>query len=279
MNFTKISQLINIVLPILFIGSFLNACSTTDSRIRTPIEVRDYPLGANPESAGTQRVMGVGIEKPIISDTPPNKTKDGVNPATKTLSATGNALATTTTKNWPRVSRMSPTSANQTLMLSELGEAVNNKSIATVVSPAVPSAIDNPNDNQPEVNQSTDLENVAFSWPTKGRVLRPFNNNNLKGVELDGKVGDTVNAAADGKVIYTGSGLKGYGNLIVIKHSNDYVTVYGHNSKIFVKEGDKVNRGVKIAEMGNSDTDRPKLFFQIRKDKTSLDPQKVLPKR
>ena len=115
-------------------------------------------------------------------------------------------------------------------------------------------------------------------WPTSGEVIKGFGNGS-KGLDLAGKVGDPVQAAAGGTVAYAGSGLRGLGKLIVIRHENDYLTAYAHNSKLLVKEGDKVQAGQKIAEVGDSDASRPMLHFELRKGGTPVDPANHLPKR
>ncbi len=120
---------------------------------------------------------------------------------------------------------------------------------------------------------------LNWSWPTGGVILEPFVEGKNKGVDLAGKVGDPVLAAGDGKVVYAGNGLRGYGNLVIIKHNNDFLSAYAHNSKILVKEGDSVKRGSKIAEVGSSDTDRSKLHFEVRRQGKPVDPTKYLPGR
>ena len=115
-------------------------------------------------------------------------------------------------------------------------------------------------------------------WPASGEVIKGFGNGS-KGLDLAGKVGDPVQAAAGGTVAYAGSGLRGLGKLIVIRHENDYLTAYAHNSKLLVKEGDKVQAGQKIAEVGDSDASRPMLHFELRKGGTPVDPANHLPKR
>lgn len=118
-----------------------------------------------------------------------------------------------------------------------------------------------------------------WSWPGNGKVLATFNEATNKGIDLSGKIGDPVLAAAPGKVVYAGAGLRGYGNLVIIKHDAVYLSAYAHNSKILVKEGQAVGKGMKIAEVGSSDADLPKLHFEIRKQGKPVDPIGYLPKR
>jgi lipoprotein NlpD len=116
-----------------------------------------------------------------------------------------------------------------------------------------------------------------FIWPAKGKVIAGFAEPRRKGIDIDGKLGDPVLAAAAGRVTYTGSGIPGLGKLVVIKHDNGFITVYAHNRDILVKEQQSVRRGQKIAEVGNTDADRPKLHFQIRKGSAAVDPLRYLP--
>ena len=116
-----------------------------------------------------------------------------------------------------------------------------------------------------------------FMWPAKGKLLAGFAEPRSKGIDIDGRPGDPVVAAAAGRVTYTGTGIPGLGKLVVIKHDNGFITVYAHNQSILVKEQQSVARGQKIAELGASDADRPKLHFQIRKGSAAVDPLRYLP--
>ncbi len=118
---------------------------------------------------------------------------------------------------------------------------------------------------------------TEFVWPVKGKILAGFSEPRSKGIDIEGKPGDPVVAAAAGRVTYIGSGIPGLGKLVVIKHDNGFITVYAHNRNILVKEQQSVARGEKIAELGSSDSDRPKLHFQIRKGAAAVDPLKYLP--
>jgi lipoprotein NlpD len=118
---------------------------------------------------------------------------------------------------------------------------------------------------------------IDFIWPAKGRVVAGFSEPRNKGVDIAGNMGDPVYAAAAGKVIYVGSGIPGLGKFIVVRHDNGFNTVYAHNRENLVKMDQSIARGQKIAEIGNSDADSPKLHFQIRKFGTPLDPMRYLP--
>ena len=122
-----------------------------------------------------------------------------------------------------------------------------------------------------------DPDAIEFVWPARGKLLAPFSEPNSKGVDIAGRVGDPVIAAAPGRVMYTGTGIRGYGKLIVIKHDNGFNSVYAHNREILVKEGQSVARGQRIAELGDTDSDAPKLHFEIRKSGKPVDPLRYLP--
>ncbi|NMF90527.1 peptidoglycan DD-metalloendopeptidase family protein [Aromatoleum petrolei] len=129
----------------------------------------------------------------------------------------------------------------------------------------------------PEPDKATG--NTSWLWPASGQVIETFDESTNKGVDIAGKAGDPVVASAGGKVVYSGSGLRGYGKLVIIKHDANYLTAYAHNQQLLVKEGDSVSKGQKIAELGSTDTDRPKVHFEIRKQGRPVDPLKYLPAR
>ena len=137
---------------------------------------------------------------------------------------------------------------------------------ATVITTAPPAAREGDDD-------------VNWAWPAAGAVIVPFDDGKVKGLVIGGKGGDPVLAAADGRVVYAGSGLRGYGNLIILKHNNTYLTAYAHNQALLVKEDQSVRRGQKIAEMGSTDADGVKLHFEIRKQGKPIDPARLLPPR
>ncbi len=121
-------------------------------------------------------------------------------------------------------------------------------------------------------------DEVEWMWPVAGKPMTPFAEGG-KGIDIAGKNGDPVLAAAAGVVSYAGAGLRGYGNLVVLRHNATYLSVYAHNSKLLVKEKDTVARGQKIAEMGGTDAESPRLHFEIRRQGKPADPQKFLPPR
>jgi lipoprotein NlpD len=122
-------------------------------------------------------------------------------------------------------------------------------------------------------------DEIVWIWPSEGKVIANFDDNKGKGIDIAGKAGQDVVAAAAGTVMYAGSAIKGLGNLIVIRHSDNMSSVYAHNRVILVKEKQIISKGQKIAEMGNSDSDVVKLHFEIRQQGKSVDPAKYLPGR
>lgn len=122
-------------------------------------------------------------------------------------------------------------------------------------------------------------EDVAWIWPAQGTLIAGFDEAKNKGLDISGKAGDPVMASADGRVVYAGAGLRGYGNLVILKHNNTFLTAYAHNQKLLVKEDQSVKKGQKIAEMGSSDAERVKLHFEIRRQGKPVDPAKYLPGR
>lgn len=117
-----------------------------------------------------------------------------------------------------------------------------------------------------------------WQWPVSGSIIRKFSSEN-KGINISGEFGGAVKAAADGRVVYAGSGILGYGNLVIINHNYEYLSAYAHNSKLHVKENETVKAGTKIAEIGNSSATRTMLHFEIRKDGKPVNPLRYLPKR
>jgi lipoprotein NlpD len=146
--------------------------------------------------------------------------------------------------------------------------AISPRPLNSGGAPATPAPVSKPGD-----------EGLTFIWPAGGTVVAEFDEQKNKGLGIMGKAGDPVMAAADGQVVYAGSGLRGYGNLIILKHNSTFITAYAHNQSLLVKEGQTVKQGQKIAEMGSSDADRVKLHFEIRRDGKPVDPAKLLPAR
>jgi len=135
--------------------------------------------------------------------------------------------------------------------------------------------VDQKADNAPDATRSA--EDVTWAWPVKGKIVGSFNGTTSKGIDIAGRRGQPVTASAAGRVIFSGTGVRGMGKFVVIKHNETFISVYAHNDELMVKYGQNVARGQKIAEMGSSDTDQVKLHFEIRRRGTPVDPLKLLP--
>lgn len=158
------------------------------------------------------------------------------------------------------------------------------KSAATEVRPLAGSSLPAAANSAPAPAATTAAskpvaEAIQLSWPSKGQVMTPFADPGYKGIAISGAEGDAVTAASDGRVVYSGNGLRGYGNLVIVKHDGDFLTAYAHNKSILVNEGQVVKRGQKIAELGKTDADVPKLHFEVRRSGKPVDPLKFLAQR
>ncbi|MFS2003843.1 peptidoglycan DD-metalloendopeptidase family protein [Duganella sp. CT11-25] len=170
--------------------------------------------------------------------------------------------------------------------LAELQRGDNGKAIAAApaAAPATTPVVARPSVTPPIAAPSVpapaaDEEKLSWIWPSEGKVIATFDEGKNKGVDIAGKAGQQVVAAGAGKVMYAGSGIRGYGNLVIVKHSNSLLSAYAHNRTIVVKEGQSVTKGQMIAEMGDSDTDSVKLHFEIRQQGKPVDPSRFLPNR
>ncbi len=145
--------------------------------------------------------------------------------------------------------------------------------------PAEPSTTPGPVSSIPETRPAAPAPAADWIWPVDGKVIDRFDEKRNKGIGIAGKEGDPVVASADGQVVYSGSGLRGYGNLVILKHNDDFISAYAHNRQILVKQGQMVKRGQRIAEVGKSDATQPKLHFEIRRQGKPVDPLAYLPPR
>jgi lipoprotein YgeR len=137
-----------------------------------------------------------------------------------------------------------------------------------------------PSDSSPSSSALvTPASSISLIWPTQGSVIRGFDGKSSKGIDIAGTPGMQIVAAAAGTVVYAGNGLRGYGNLLIVKHSADYLTAYAHNRALLVKEGQSITQGQPIAEMGDTDTNRVMLHFELRYKGSSIDPSRYLPAR
>jgi lipoprotein NlpD len=149
----------------------------------------------------------------------------------------------------------------------------------TAAAPAEPPAAPGPVASIPETKPAAPAPTADWIWPVNGKVTDKFDEKRNKGIGIAGKEGDPVVASADGQVVYSGSGLRGYGNLVILKHNDDFISAYAHNRQILVKQGQMVKRGQRIAEVGKSDATQPKLHFEIRRQGKPVDPLAYLPPR
>lgn len=183
----------------------------------------------------------------------------------------GNTASQPVTLNSPKALR-EPYS-EEAIKKPSASAAVNEKTEAASAKTPTKPAIENKSDTKAV---SEPVSDFSWSWPTKGKVISNFNENGNKGIDIAGTKGQAVTAAAPGKVIYSGSDLRGYGKLVIIKHNSTYLSVYANNSNLLVKEGQQISAGQKIAEMGDTDSNVVKLHFEIRQLGKSIDPMKFL---
>jgi lipoprotein NlpD len=174
---------------------------------------------------------------------------------------------------------VAPTARVETRPLDGRASAPGVAPGAPGVAAAAPAAPPAPAAPSPPAPAREGDEDVTWAWPAAGSVVAGFDEARNKGLAISGKAGDPVLAAADGRVVYAGSGLRGYGNLVIVKHNNTYLTAYAHNQTLLVKEDQAVRRGQKIAEMGSSDAERVQLHFEIRRQGKPVDPARLLPPR
>jgi lipoprotein NlpD len=155
---------------------------------------------------------------------------------------------------------------------------IENQAKPVIASP-IPTASPMPAASQPKPKTYVGANVTTWLWPASGPVTRGYSQNVHKGIDIGGNRGDPIVAVAAGKVVYAGTGIVGFGELLIVKHNDVYLSAYGHNDRLLVSEGQVVSAGEIIAEKGSSGTDTVKLHFEIRKEGKPIDPQKVLPRR
>ncbi|AOJ69204.1 MULTISPECIES: peptidoglycan DD-metalloendopeptidase family protein [Burkholderia] len=156
------------------------------------------------------------------------------------------------------------------------GAASSSGATSASRSPSRPAPSSPATSSAPSVKPAS---NISLVWPAAGNVIRSFDGSKSKGVDIANTAGTPIVAAAAGTVVYAGNGLRGYGNLLIVKHNADFLTTYAHNRALLVKEGQTVAQGQKIAEMGDTDNDRVSLHFELRYGGRSIDPSRYLPSR
>jgi lipoprotein NlpD len=228
-------------------------------RLKPPAGVQEAPVTVNPvTTSGRVETRPLGMQGPV-----------------KAEAATRPGNAGEPVKSEP-LARKLPYSPENVALLQR-GEAQAKPPPGPAEPAPAPSAAPRP---EPAGKTDSDIEDedkVEWGWPVHGKILAGFSEASNKGLDIAGKRGDPVIASAPGRVVYSGSGLRGYGKLVIIKHNKTYLSAYAHNKDILVKEGQNVVKGEKIAEIGNTDTDVPKLHFEIRKLGKPVDPAKYLP--
>ena len=250
---------------------------TNAGSIREGQVLRVAPPGAATAVAGGAVVAQPVVTAPVVEtqslDAP---SKVVTPPAPPTASTSSDGL-----KREPRGGK-EPYSDEAYARLNRSGETAPKTTLAAVDLKPEPKT-EPPPEAKPEPKAepatATGPDDVAWQWPSSGKVMSPYSDSGNKGLDFGGKSGDPVQAAADGKVVYAGAGLRGYGELVIVKHNATFLSAYAHNRKILVKEGQQVTRGQKIAEMGSTDSDSVKLHFEIRKQGKPTDPSLYLPKR
>ncbi len=223
------------------------AVAGDDGVVITPIKTEPAVVGNKP----------IAIEKPIASVVTPVLSEPKATREPYSLEAINRTSIKPTTA--PKPVETKPTEAKPS----------DTKASDTKPSEAKPS------ETRPADTLTGD-EAIAWTWPTQGKITTSFNEASNKGIDIGGETGQAIKAASAGKVIYSGSDLRGYGKLVIVKHNKTYLSVYAHNSKIVVKEGQNVVAGQKIAEMGNTDSNSVKLHFEIRRLGKSVDPARYL---
>ncbi|MGH8780336.1 peptidoglycan DD-metalloendopeptidase family protein [Paraburkholderia sp.] len=195
---------------------------------------------------------------------------------------------------WNGLKRSARLKAGQTLQVSSpdataTAGGTNSNSAAGATATAAPST-DNASTDQSDATDpalarqvaaqaARHAKSVALTWPAQGKVVESFQPGETRGIEISGKSGDPIRAAADGKVMYAGTGLNEYGSLIIVQHNKDFLTTYAHNRKLLVKTGDIVRQGQQIAEMGDENNSRVAVLFEVRRDGKPVDPMPYLPRR
>lgn len=278
MKLSHISRVGSLALMLLV----LSAC-TTPSRSPAPVENRSASGPAPVPVASSDSSTPSPASKPIpVSE---NAGKPGFYTVqrgdTLTRIALDHGQSWRDLAAWNNLSNAHLIEVGQVLRVSPPGASVEASGvIVQPVGPSSPTVTKAPTPVSPPAPTPSggDL-GLAFAWPASGPVVGHFDEVRNKGLDISGQAGDPVVAAADGQVVYAGSGLRGYGNLIILKHNNTFLTAYAHNQTLSVKEDQQVRKGQKIAEMGKTDADRVKLHFEIRRQGKPVDPAKFLPPR
>ncbi|UPG93146.1 peptidoglycan DD-metalloendopeptidase family protein [Luteibacter aegosomatissinici] len=240
-----------------------------DLRLSPPDQGRVASSAPAPSHAAP---VVAAVPPPAHPASTPSATAPSPQPGFQSVTEAESAPAPATTTNTPVVVAGKP------------AESVVPSPTAAAAAAATPSAppppVENPPASTPIIasGATRNAGGITWRWPADGTLIKRFASGDaIPGIEIGGKSGDPVRAAADGVVVYSGNGLVGYGELVIIKHSDSFLSAYGHNRKRLVKEGEKVKAGQTVAEMGSSGATRDELQFQIRRDGNPVDPLQFLP--
>ncbi|WP_028227417.1 peptidoglycan DD-metalloendopeptidase family protein [Paraburkholderia ferrariae] len=253
----------------------LSACATR----LDPAPVVDLSGGGNPSAPAPTPVAPMAAAPAPLGPPPPGYYR--VRPGdTLSAIARSNGHSAGELIGWNNLTDPNHIEVDQLLRVVPPGGAP--AAVAVAPGPAVPSAAAPvaptvaaaPADNQPP---AADAGSLSLVWPVRGPLLGRFNDSSNKGIDIGGSAGEPVRAAAGGRVVYAGNGLRGYGNLVIVKSDATFLTAYAHNRELKVKEGDNVSKGQVIAAMGNTDSDRVMLHFEVRRDGKPVDPLRYLP--
>jgi lipoprotein NlpD len=175
---------------------------------------------------------------------------------------------------WNNLSDPNLIEVDQLLLVRPPANAMTVKPLTSAATTPAPQKMAEQRAAEPAVEAKADANapGIRLSWPAKGKVVEDFIDGKNKGIDIAGKLGDPIQAAGDGRVVYAGNSLRGYGNLVIVKHDNTYLTAYAHNRNLLVKEGDAVRKGQKIAEMGDTDANSVRLHFELRMNGKPVDP-------
>lgn len=226
------------------------------------------PLGSGSSGVESNTIAGSESSTIVTSETSSSVTSSQIAPATAPMISEPRALR----------EAYSEQALNAPIVQAKTAAVLEPASAPAINTATKPAATEATAAGIFKPTTTATIAGITWSWPTNGKLLAGFNDaGSAKGIDIGGSTGQSIVAAAPGKVIYSGSDLRGYGKLVIVKHNADFLSVYAHNSKILVKEGDQVTRGQQIAEMGNTDTDKTKLHFEIRRQGKSVDPAEYLP--
>lgn len=248
----------------------LGACSSTKVRGPAPVVTRDVTPASSVVPAGFYRVQPgdtlVGIATRYGTDW-------------RSL-AQWNQLADPNKLEIDQVLRVKPEASATASGSQPVQSAAQTGVVVKPVGSGAPAAETAPQQSMVKEDAPTaPVGAIQLIWPADGPVVSRFDGNGNKGVGIGGKLGAPVIAAGDGRVVYSGAGLRGYGNLVIIKHDDTYLTAYAHNQALLVKEDQVVKQGQRIAEMGNTESDQVKLHFEVRQLGKPVDPMQYLPAR